>query len=198
MIIPERKAPCCRHPEQSADADVLLAAPTAVIATPDPLPTPEVVLALAEIDATATPRRKPTPTATPIPTPTLEPLPSSARIENFQHKVQDWKQLWAGNTRHGTDPFRVELHTTANGSTTQAQRRRSQCHAWRVGRFLSTTTHAALVRVNGNPDLCAACSLTVFRLSSKFGLIRPVKLLTSNGTAIICSPQDTMTKLRAS
>ncbi len=174
MIIPEPESAVLPAPEQSADADALLAAPTAVIATPDPLPTPEVVLASAEIDATATPTLEPMPTATPIPTPTLEPLPSSTRIENFQHKVQDWNNCGPATLAMALTHFGLNYTQQQTAAQLKPNEEDRNVTPGELAAFVNNNTeYAALARVNGNPDLLRRLLANGFPAIIEIGLDPP-------------------------
>lgn len=174
MVIPEPESAVLPAPEFSADTDALLTVPTVAIATPNPLPTPEIVLASAEIDATATPTPEPTPTATPIPTPTLVPLPSYARIENFQHKAQDWNNCGPATLAMALTHFGLNYTQQQTAAQLKPNEEDRNVTPDELAAFVNENTdYAALARVNGDPDLLRRLLANDFPAIIEIGLDPP-------------------------
>lgn len=174
MVIPEPESAVLPAPEFSADTDALLTVPTVAIATPNPLPTPEIVLASAEIDATATPTPEPTPTATPIPTPTLVPLPSYARIENFQHKAQDWNNCGPATLAMALTHFGLNYTQQQTAAQLKPNEEDRNVTPDELVAFVNENTdYAALARVNGDPDLLRRLLANDFPAIIEIGLDPP-------------------------
>jgi tetratricopeptide (TPR) repeat protein len=166
LVIPEPDSAVLPASDVVVDTAALLKVNPTI--APPPTPTESVVIVAdsAEPD--------PTPTATPIPTPTPEPLPTYVRMEDFDHRTQDWNNCGPATLAMALTHFDLNFTQYETAEKLKPNEEDRNVTPQELAAFVNNNTDtAALARVNGDLDLLRELLANGFPAIIEIGLDPP-------------------------